>query len=66
MIKTEQMLGFRKTVMCEIFKTGMTEVMPVFLLSVHPQRTLPILINSYFCYQPLLLYNFCGEIFKHV
>lgn len=58
MIKTEQMLGFCKTVICEFFKTGMAEVMPVLLLSVYPRRTLYVLINCGFCYQSLLLYNF--------
>ena len=33
-----QMLGGRKTVICEFLGTGMISVMPVPLLSVHPQE----------------------------
>ena len=36
--KAEKMLGGRKTVICEFLGTGMILVMPVPLLSVHPQE----------------------------
>ena len=39
--QTEQMLGGRKTVICEFLGTGMISVMPVPLLSVHPRECSP-------------------------
>ena len=36
--KDRRMLGGRKTVICEFLGTGMISVMPVPLLSVHPQE----------------------------
>ena len=36
--KAAEMLGGRKTVICEFLGTGMISVMPVPLLSVHPRE----------------------------
>ena len=36
--KAREMLGGRKTVICEFLGTGMISVMPVPLLSVHPRE----------------------------